>query len=243
MATLKTEGKWTTELKRKLVSKVLQKPSRVTNKELYEYLRPQFNNIAASTLQWTYYYILRHDPELVLSVAKELRDSGLIAREPYKSSVKTLATESAVDAESVEGVPAEDVPDVIASEEPVIVTATVTDTDEEKVFLSLSKLIDGLSSLGDAIDAPAFFDGLTAIVNKAAGAADVSLLHERDAVIADLTDKNKQLEEKNRALVEVLEYVSTTIGWFAGLSTGQKISNIGKITQDLRNSIFSYIKD
>ena len=61
--------------------------------------------------------------------------------------------------------------------------------------------------------------------------------------IEELRNQISNLETTNKSLIEALQYVSTIIGWFATLSTQEKIANISKITQDLRNTIFSCIKN
>lgn len=122
-------------------------------------------------------------------------------------------------------------------EKDIEVVAIVEDekTEEDKLLESASRVIGGLSKMED-LNASVFLDGLAIVLEKATGAV------ERKEVEA-LQLKVDDLESQNNDMVEVMQYVSTIIAWFAGLSTQEKILNINKITNDLQNTIFNCIKN
>jgi hypothetical protein len=211
-----TKRKWTPELKKNLVSMVLQTPDSVPQAEMYKSLLKVFGGDNWETIRWTYYRVRRRDPEIYSSVVRELKSEGVTLR---NTGAPCVIPELLPEAHSV--------PETIVAKEPIVIHS-----NEDSVLSSAGKLIESLSKLG-GIDTSAFINGLTSIVERSNKANEV----ER------LTSQIDELRSENNMYRETLEYISSTIGWYTNLTTGQKIENIKKITDDLRNSIFACLRD
>lgn len=225
--------KWTPEFRKKLITAVMDKPKELSNKDRFKLVQKDFPGMTLPMMQWGYYESLRKFPELAKEVAEELKKppvENIVAEEPVGTAPEQPVAESVI-------------------ENPAHEVVAVIDAAEDETLASAGDLIDGLMKLGSVMDISSFFNGLNVIVKKANDVVDQSAAKEKlqdieilNEKIKELTDEIEKLKQINANHIETLEYVCTIINWFSELPTGQKVSNVKKVTQDLVNSIYSRIK-
>jgi hypothetical protein len=240
MSTTTRRIKWTPEIRKELSTLVLTRPVGTLASDRFKAFKEDHRDLSTIAISWAFYDTIRNHPEVIREIISECAQKGIPVIDPFKEGRPYSEVE-----ESDSDEPA--VPEVNNEVEEVEVKAVVS--DEEQLLGSVSKVIGGLSKL-EGLNAAEFLNGFATILEKAAGVVDTELVREKESEnavlnqqISELNTKVSELEAANKNMVEVLEYVSTTIGWFATLSTQDKIMNISKITQNLRNTIFSIIKN
>lgn len=242
------EGKiWTPEMKRKLIQAVVPQLGQFSTIELFELLRPDFDNtMAAGTLQCQYYELLKKEPEAVREVLGEMAKQGVLFRDPFvKWGWKTLRANKANRME----------PTVKA-----VVTEEQSRCEDTQLFDNLGRLVEGLSKF-KGVDTSAFLNGLVTIVTRATSPEENPMLKEKDATIRKLTAEleaakkeiseltghldhahglNQKLVQDSEKLREDLEVVSGVINQFNDMNAAGKLANVNMVTRNLKITIDKY---